>query len=100
MFLSGGMKVTRLILLRHSSSYLIIIKGLMPNVVASIYHDLTSETTNPPAWALSESNWLFIFMAVLVPLCFLRHIDSLRHTSYIALFSVGGSIVILGSVVR
>lgn len=72
----------------------------MPNVVASLYHDLTSEATNPPAWALSETCWLFIFMAVLVPLCFLRHIDSLRHTSYIALFSVGELIVILGNVVR
>ena len=28
-------------------------------------------------------------MGVLVPLAFLRHLDSLRHTSYIALFSVG-----------
>lgn len=73
----------------HLFSYLIIIKGLMPNVVASLYHDLTSETTNPPAWALDGGNWVSIFMLILVPLCFLRHIDSLRHTSYIALFSVG-----------
>lgn len=28
-------------------------------------------------------------MMVLVPLSFLRHLNSLRHTSYIALFSVG-----------
>lgn len=68
----------------------------MPNVVASLYHDLTSETTNPPEWALDGANWLFIFMILLVPLCFLRHIDSLRHTSYIALFSVGELIVKLG----
>lgn len=61
----------------------------MPNVVASLYHDLTGPTTNPPEWSLNGNNWIIIFMAVLVPLCFLRHLDSLRHTSYIALFSVG-----------
>lgn len=70
-------------------SYLIIIKGLMPNVVASLYHDLTSPTTNPPEWALSGRNWISILMIILVPLVFLRRLDSLRHTSYIALFSVG-----------
>jgi len=70
-------------------SYLIIIKGLMPNVVEAIYHDLTSSDTNPPEWALDERNWLFVFMIILVPFSFLRHINSLRHTSYIALFSVG-----------
>lgn len=70
-------------------SYLIIIKGLMPNVVASLYHDLSSPTTNPPSWALNGNNWIVIFMAILVPLCFLRDLNSLRHTSYIALFSVG-----------
>lgn len=70
-------------------SYLIIIKGLMPNVVASLYHDLTSPTTNPPSWALNGNNWIIIFMAILVPVCFLRDLNSLRHTSYIALFSVG-----------
>jgi amino acid permease len=79
-------------LIQHSRtfrSYLIIIKGLMPNVVASLYHDLTSPTTNPPAWALSGRNWITLFMLVLVPLAFLRRLDSLRHTSYVALFSVG-----------
>lgn len=73
--------------LTYGSSYLIIIKGLMPSVVASIYHDLTSPDTNPPAWALKGTNWLLIFMLVLVPLCFLRRLDSLRHTSFIGLFA-------------
>jgi amino acid permease len=77
-----------------SISYLIIIKKLMPNVVLSLYHDLTSPTTNPPAWALSEHIWLFIFLAILAPLAFLREIHSLRHTSYIALFTVGMCLII------
>jgi amino acid permease len=72
-------------------SYLIIIKSLMPSVVASIFHDLTSPSINPPSWALSERLWLTFFMAILIPLSFLRQLDSLRHTSYVALFAVGVS---------
>ena len=68
-------------------SYLIIIKGLIPNVVAALYHDLAS--SSPPAWSQSGQNWITIIMIFLAPLCFLRKIDSLRHTSYVALFSVG-----------
>ncbi|KAI0343286.1 vacuolar amino acid transporter 5 [Trametopsis cervina] len=80
-----------------SISYLIIIKSLMPNVVAALYHDLTSETTNPPEWALSGRVWITILMAILIPLSFLRKLDSLRHTSYIALFSVAYLVVIVVS---
>nr|GAT55261.1 predicted protein [Mycena chlorophos] len=79
-----------------SISYLIIIKGLMPNVVTALYHDLSSST--PPAWALSGRTWISLFMVVLVPLCFLRHLDSLRHTSYVALFSVAYLVLIVISV--
>jgi len=32
-------------------------------------------------------------MFILVPLAFLRRLDSLRHTSYVALFSVGESLL-------
>ncbi|KAH9919948.1 transmembrane amino acid transporter protein-domain-containing protein [Amylocystis lapponica] len=76
-----------------SISYLIIIKSLMPNVVAAFYHDLAS--TTPPAWAQSGQNWITIIMVFLVPLCFLRKIDSLRHTSYVALFSVAYLVVVV-----
>lgn len=72
-------------------SYLIIIKGLMPSVVGALYHVLLP--SDPPAWALSGRIWITIFMVVLVPLCFLRDLHSLRHTSYVALFSVGKSIL-------
>ncbi|ETW79194.1 amino acid transporter [Heterobasidion irregulare TC 32-1] len=78
-----------------SISYLIIIKSLLPNVVASLYHDLTSPDTNPPAWALDGRNWITLLMVILVPLAFLRRLDSLRHTSYIALFSVAYLVVIV-----
>lgn len=78
-----------------SVSYLIIVKSLMPSVVASLYHDLTSPTTNPPDWALSGHNWITLFMAILVPLAFMRRLDSLRHTSYVALFSATYLVVIV-----
>ncbi|KAG2757064.1 vacuolar amino acid transporter 5 [Suillus brevipes Sb2] len=71
-----------------SISYLIIIKSLMPNVMESLYHDLTSPNTNPPAWALSGRNWITIIMFILVPLASFRRLDSLRHASYVVLFSV------------
>ncbi|KAF9218957.1 vacuolar amino acid transporter 5 [Gyrodon lividus] len=78
-----------------SVSYLIIIKSLMPSVVASIYHDLTSPDTNPPDWALSGHIWVTLLMLLLVPLSFLRRLDSLRHTSYIAMFSVVFLVIIV-----
>ncbi|OCH96252.1 hypothetical protein OBBRIDRAFT_765760 [Obba rivulosa] len=76
-----------------SISYLIIIKTLMPNVVSALYHDLSSR--DPPAWALSGSNWLAVLILILFPLSFLRKLDSLRHTSYIALFSVAYLVVVV-----
>lgn len=78
-----------------SISYLIIVKSLMPNVVSALYHDLTSPDTNPPDWALSGRNWITILMIILVPLAFLRKLDSLRHTSYIALFSVAYLVIVV-----
>ncbi len=80
-----------LILFSCDCSYLIIIKGLMPNVVASLYHDLVAPDAPVPVWALSGQNWIILFSVILVPLAFLKHLHSLRHTSYVALFSVGAS---------
>lgn len=78
-----------------SISYLIIVKSLMPNVVAALYHDLTSPDVNPPEWALSGRNWICILMLILVPLSFLRDLHSLRHTSYVALFSVAYLVLVV-----
>lgn len=72
---------------KKSASYLIIIKGLMPSVVSALYHVLLP--SGPPAWALSGRVWISLFMVILAPLCFLRDLHSLRHTSYVALFAVG-----------
>jgi amino acid permease len=75
--------------LMKPSSYLIIIKSLMPSVVTALYHDLASSDTNPPEWALSSHVWITLITIILAPLAFLRRLDSLRHASYVALFSVG-----------
>jgi len=76
-----------------SISYLIIVKSLMPNVIAAFYHDLS--LGDPPAWARSGRVWITILMGILFPLSFMRKIDSLRHTSYIALFSVAYLVVVV-----
>lgn len=81
--------VLRATMADEANSYLIIIKSLLPNVVASLYHDLSSPDTNPPAWSLSGRIWISLLMVVLVPLSYLRRLDSLRHASFIALFSCG-----------
>lgn len=61
----------------------------MPKVVASLYHDLAPETLGAPEWTQNGNIWITLFTSILVPLCFLKHLHSLRHTSYVALFSVG-----------
>lgn len=60
----------------------------MPSVVQSL-HYASGSTSELPWWTLSGRFWVTVSMAILVPLCFLRRLDSLRHTSYVALFSVG-----------
>lgn len=71
-----------------SISYLIIIKSLMPSVVAAIHHDIASPDTRLPDWALSGHVWICLIMLILTPLAFLRRLDSLRHTSFVALFAI------------
>ncbi|KAG8960008.1 hypothetical protein FRC03_007202 [Tulasnella sp. 419] len=77
-----------------SISYLIIIKGLAPNVVKTLAHILSPETVLP-AWTLDGRVWITLFMIVLIPLCFLKTLDSLRHTSYVALFSVAYLVIVV-----
>ncbi|KAF9240708.1 vacuolar amino acid transporter 5 [Melanogaster broomeanus] len=77
-----------------SISYLIIIKSLMPSVLASIYNVISPEA-NVPNWTQSGRNWITLLMLLLVPLSFLRRLDSLRHTSYIAMISVVFLVVIV-----
>ncbi|KAG9036330.1 hypothetical protein FRB95_009252 [Tulasnella sp. JGI-2019a] len=77
-----------------SISYLIIIKGLAPSVLKSLFH-VTSPATELPDWSLDGRVWVTIFMFILAPLCFLKKLDSLRHTSYIAIVSVVYLVVVV-----
>lgn len=77
-----------------ASSYLIIIKSLAPSVLKSLFHVL-SPLTSIPDWSLDGRVWVTIFMVILTPLCFLRKLDSLRHTSYVAIVSVTYLVVLV-----
>ncbi|GAA5827480.1 hypothetical protein JCM11251_003830 [Rhodosporidiobolus azoricus] len=66
-----------------SISYLIVIGGLMPKVVHSFAPDLTNSIL------LDRRLWILASMTLLCPLAFLRRLDSLKHTSYIALCAIG-----------
>lgn len=70
-------------------------QGLMPSVVRALHH-VSGSDAELPSFLLSGRFWITAFMVVLVPLCFLRRLDSLRHTSYVALFSVGAFFRVLG----
>lgn len=60
----------------------------MPSVVKSLHH-VSGSDSDLPWWTISGRFWIAAFMSILIPLCYLRKLDSLRHTSYVALFSVG-----------
>ncbi|KAI0031434.1 transmembrane amino acid transporter protein-domain-containing protein [Vararia minispora EC-137] len=70
-----------------ASSYLIIVKSLAPSVVASLYQSLAPGRP-PPEWTANGRVWLILALLILVPFSFMRHLHSLRHMSYVALFSV------------
>lgn len=66
-------------------SYLIIIGDLMPQVISSF-----SDNDQQLAYFLTDRRfWITVFMITLVlPLSFLRKLDSLKYTSLISLFAV------------
>ncbi|OZJ04345.1 hypothetical protein BZG36_02388 [Bifiguratus adelaidae] len=66
-------------------SYLIIISDLMPQVA----HSLFFISLDSGSILVAGRFWLTIFMLlIVVPLSFLRKLDSLKYTSIIALFAV------------
>jgi amino acid permease len=54
----------------------------MPQVVTSFAKALDRHEQLSPL-LLDRNFWIFAFMLALIPLCFLRRLDSLRHTSYL-----------------
>ncbi|RYP41973.1 hypothetical protein DL767_000604 [Monosporascus sp. MG133] len=71
-------------------SYLIIIGDLMPGVVEGF----DSRATEIP-YLMNRNFWITIFMLVIMPLAFLRRLDSLKYTSIVALLAIGYLIVLV-----
>lgn len=71
-------------------SYMIIIGDLMPGVVLGF-----------AGWAaeipflVDRNFWITAFMLLIIPLSFLRRLDSLKYTSLVALVSIGYLIVLV-----
>jgi amino acid permease len=73
------------------TSYLIIIGELMPQVIAASAGSLRED------WSLllDRRFWITVFMLVIIPLAFLKKLDSLKYTSLIALVAIVYLIVIV-----
>ncbi|BFZ65387.1 hypothetical protein YB2330_006553 [Saitoella coloradoensis] len=62
-------------------SYMIIIGDLMPQVIASLI-------STPSPFLLERGFWISASLLVIIPVSFLRRLDSLKYTSIVALFAV------------
>ncbi|KAI5812279.1 transmembrane amino acid transporter protein-domain-containing protein [Pyronema omphalodes] len=73
-------------------SYLIVIGDLMPQVIEGFDSRLAEFD-----FMLDRHFWITAFMLVVIPLSFLRRLDSLKYTSFIALVSIGYLIILVVS---
>ncbi|KAF2868066.1 transmembrane amino acid transporter protein-domain-containing protein [Massariosphaeria phaeospora] len=71
-------------------SYLIIIGDLMPGVVEAF-----SPGATEVAFLVDRQFWITAFMLIVIPLSFLRRLDSLKYTSVIALCSIAYLVVLI-----
>lgn len=78
-----------------SISYLIICGQLMPQVIVSFFRAFHRDVHEIPTLFLDRSFWILALITLLIPLCFLRRLDSLRHTSYLSLLAVFYLVVIV-----
>ncbi|OTA98940.1 hypothetical protein M426DRAFT_325546 [Hypoxylon sp. CI-4A] len=71
-------------------SYMIIIGDLMPGVVEGF----DSRAADIP-FLMDRNFWITVFMLVIIPLSFLRRLDSLKYTSIVALVAIGYLIILV-----
>jgi amino acid permease len=71
-------------------SYLIIIGDLMPDIMRGF-----SSSFGDIPFLVDRHFWVTVFMLIIIPLSFLRRLDSLKYTSVIALVSIGYLIVLV-----
>lgn len=67
----------------------------MPQVVLSFLKAAGHEHEAIPKYLLDRDFWVTLLLLLLLPLCFLRRLDSLRHTSYLSLAAVIYLVVIV-----
>ena len=65
-------------------SYLIIISNLTPQIIHAAFPAAESS-----AYLMDRRFWLTVFMIIIIPLSFLRKLDSLKYTSIVSLFAIG-----------
>ncbi|KAH8146992.1 uncharacterized protein LAJ45_09073 [Morchella importuna] len=71
-------------------SYLIIIGDLMPQVILGF-----NESAGSIDYLMDRRFWITAFMLIVIPLSFLRRLDSLKYTSFIALVSISYLVVLV-----
>ncbi|KAI9814534.1 MAG: hypothetical protein M1832_005714 [Thelocarpon impressellum] len=71
-------------------SYLIIIGDLMPGVVRGF-----NEDAGRVDFLVDRHFWVTAFMLLVIPLSFLRRLDSLKYTSVVALISIGYLVILV-----
>ncbi|KKA27580.1 hypothetical protein TD95_001429 [Thielaviopsis punctulata] len=71
-------------------SYIIIIGDLMPGVILGFNSDLQSVD-----YLMDRKFWITVFMLAIIPLSFLKRLDSLKYTSVIALLSIGYLVILV-----
>ncbi|KAK0513446.1 hypothetical protein JMJ35_004432 [Cladonia borealis] len=71
-------------------SYLIIIGDLMPGVVRGF-----NEDAGGLGFLVDRRFWVTGFMLIVIPLSFLRRLDSLKYTSVVALISIGYLVILV-----
>ncbi|KAF2107761.1 transmembrane amino acid transporter protein-domain-containing protein [Lophiotrema nucula] len=71
-------------------SYLIIIGDLMPGVVQGF-----APKSGELAFLVDRQFWITAFMLIVIPLSFLRRLDSLKYTSVVALCSIAYLVVLV-----
>ncbi|KAI9648985.1 hypothetical protein NHQ30_001551 [Ciborinia camelliae] len=71
-------------------SYLIIIGDLMPGVATGFYPGAESMPI-----LMDRKFWVTIFMFVVIPISYLRRLDSLKYTSIVALVSIGYLVILV-----
>ncbi|RLV96594.1 Vacuolar amino acid transporter 6 [Spathaspora sp. JA1] len=62
-------------------SYLVVIGDLMPKIMESV-------NTPESSILMARNFWISVFMVIIVPLSYLKKLDSLKYASFVALFSV------------